>query len=188
MALRQNKDFSMKRATLINLHLYFSGLSTFILLLFIISGSLHLYGFKETKTSVLVKVIKIQSPLTKKTLEAKFKGLLETEFPKYRFDYIKGSSRALKTRPTTREYFTLENRGSSLGLIKHSPNFTMKLMEFHKGHGPRSSRKLLATISIIFALAIVTGIWLGLTVKKYKRITLLTSLSGLALVLIMFSL
>ena len=177
----------IKRSTIIDLHLYFSGTSTFILLLFIISGSLHLFGFKETKDSHLVKEISINKILSKDQLELLFKTSLREQKPSYEFDYIKAKNNTLTTRPTTREFYTFEQSKKSISLINHKPNFTMRLMEFHKGHGPKSSKKIVASIAIIFALSVLTGVWLGLTVKKYRRIIVATSMSGLILLLLLFS-
>lgn len=180
----------MKRTTLINLHLYFSGVSLFILLLFITSGSLHLFGVEENDTKTTLASIEVDKNLTKENLETLFIKELQTREPRYRFDYIKGKDTSLTTRPTTRTFYTI-NYTPELGvaqIFQHVPNINKRFMELHKGHGPQATRKILACIGIIFALAILTGLWLGLSVPRYRKITLFTAFSSLAIVFGLFSL
>ena len=180
----------MKRSTLVNIHLYFSGISLFILLLFITSGSLHLFGFKEEDKKTIVASIEIEEKLSKKDLENLLARELKNRWPGYRFDYIKGGDTSLTTRPTTRTFYTVQY-SPDLGVAQiseHVPNINKRFMELHKGHGPKATRKILASIGVIFALAILSGLWLGLSVPRYRKITLITALSSLAIVFVLFSL
>ena len=108
----------------------------------------------------------------------------------YSFDYTKGNDDSLITRPTTRTYYQI-SYASDIGVVEiseHVPNFNKRLMEFHKGHGPKMARKIVACIALIFALAIFTGLWLGLTVPSYRKITLACSATSLLIVLVLFNL
>ena len=62
----------MKRSTLIHLHLYFTGVSLFLLLLFITSGSLHLFEIEEGESKKVLDRIEIQGLTTKEGLEKFF--------------------------------------------------------------------------------------------------------------------
>lgn len=178
----------ISRSNMINLHLYFSGVSTFLLLLYILSGSLHLLGFKETKSTEIIFNQSITSELQAKSSKEVFKKLLEIKKPDYKYDYIKGKGNKLTSRPTTREHYTFSKKENTVTLTKNTPNFTMKLMEFHKGHGPLITKKILGSVAIIFALTIFSGVWLGLTVKKFRKVLILTSLTGLVFTVLLFQL
>lgn len=180
----------MKRKTLIQLHLYFSGISTFILFLYISSGSLHLVGGLEQESSEVVSHGIYQGNLDKKDIESFFKRQLESIEPSYHFDYIKGGGASYFTRPTTRTSYTLnfENGAESYTIQKNTPNFFKRVMEFHKGHGPVITRTLIPWISILFILTLITGLWLGLSVRQYRKVTLFTFVTGLGVVFLLFSL
>lgn len=180
----------MKRMTLIYLHLFFSGVSLCLLLLFITSGSLHLFGIEETEQVETVLTETITVPLDKPHLENQFKDLLAKTAPDYRYDYFKGDDKALIARPTSRTYYkvTQDPTQGVLTLSKHTPSINKRVMEFHKGHGPQKSRLILSIIGLIFTLAILTGLWLGLTVPKYRNLTLLATLTSLGLVFLLFNL
>lgn len=178
----------MKRTTLITLHLYFSGISLFLLLVFISSGSLHLLEVPETETKSLVKSY---DPSTMKAFNDPkefLKESLSVLDPTYRFDYIKGGNGNFTTRPTTRTFYTLATNKNSIEIYKHVPGLTKRFMELHKGHGPKATRKILGVIASIFALAIFTGAWLGLSSRAYRKTTLITGFSSALIVLLLFNL
>lgn len=180
----------MDRRSVINLHLYFSGVSLFLLLLFILSGSLHLFGVKEGEQSLSLGFVEVVGAPSQENLEKLLNEKIKEHNPNYKFDYIKGKSPSFITRPTTRTYYKLKYNDvdNKVEVTQHIPNFNKRLMEFHKGHGPLRTKKILAVIALIFALAIFTGLWLGLTVKSYRKITLLTSGTSLLIVLFLFNL
>ncbi len=180
----------MKRKNLINLHLYFSGISLILLLLFIISGSLHLFGVNEGEDQQIVETIEFQGQIYKDGLDKFLQAYLKDNQKNYSFDYTKGNDQQVFTRPTTRAYYSIQHdqENHNLKITQHFPNFNKKMMEFHKGHGPQKARKIVAFIAIIFALAILTGLWLGLTVKSYRKITLACTGTSLLLVIILFNL
>ena len=180
--------FFLKRTTLINLHLYFSGISLFLLLVFIFSGSLHLLGVSETETKSLVKTYDPSTMKDFETPELFLEQSLQAINPSYSFDYIKGRGGNLTTRPTTRTFYTLATTEKSIEIYKHVPGVTKRFMELHKGHGPKATRKILGGIAMIFALAIFTGAWLGLTTRAYRKTTLITGLSSALIVLLLFNL
>ena len=178
----------MKRATLIKLHLYFSGVSLFLLLVFICSGSLHLLGFSETETKSLVKTYDPSTIESFESPEVFLEQSLQAIKPSYRFDYIKGRGDSFTTRPTTRTFYTLSINKNEIEINKHVPSLRKRFMELHKGHGPKATRKILGGIAFIFALAIFTGAWLGLTTKAYRKTTVITGLTSALIVLLLFNL
>lgn len=176
----------MQRILLIKIHLYLSGISLIFLSIMAISGSMHLLIGNEAETTEVIKTIDMSENLNQKQLTDFFKSQIQTIDPKYKYDYIKGSDTSQMTRPTTREYYTIKILANSATIQRHSPSILKRMMEFHKGHGPRASRNILGILGIITFGAVLSGLWLGWTSKALRKITLLTSVSGTALILVLF--
>ena len=117
-----------------------------------------------------------------------FTANLKQIVPDYKFDYIKGSPDRLMTRPTSRTFYTIKyNKGEgSVSISEVSPNLIKSLMEFHKGHGPKVSRTFLGISGFIIFLSALSGLWLGISIKVYRNITLATLATGLMIFVILF--
>lgn len=177
----------MKRITLIKLHLYFSGVSIVLLTLYASTGALYLLGFKGAEQSSLVKVVEAEVS-SKEELEESFVSLLKEEVPNYKYEYIKGSDTSLISRPANRLYYSVKylESESKIELHKREPNLHKALMELHKGHGARMSKNLLAFMGLLYVFTLLSGLYLGLTVKAYRKTTLVTLGSGFLIFLIAF--
>lgn len=176
----------MKRNTLIKLHLYFSGLILVFLSFMALSGSLHLFTGDESEEVSLLKEIEISTELNKEELEGIFENELKTLKPNYSFDYIKGSNSSLTTRPTTRTYFTIKVDNGIAKIEVHNPSLNKSLMELHKGHGPKASRNILGILGVFAIFAVLSGLWLGMSSKAYRKITVTTLISGAIVYLLLF--
>ncbi len=176
----------MKRLTLIKIHLYFSGITLIFLALMALSGSLHLLTGDESEAVKWIKTTKVSSPFDKEALTKLFESELKNIDSEYRYDYIKGSSSSQTSRPTTRKYYTIDLKDSTAIIKEHSPSLNKRLMELHKGHGPRSSRNVLGVLGIFVIGAVLSGLWLGLSSKAFRKVTLATMLSGAFVYLLLF--
>ena len=178
----------IKRIIFIKVHLYISGIIIILLSLYTLTGSLHLLGDFESETS---KIVYEQTGIhknSKSELESYFRTKLNELSPGYRFDYMKGSNERMMTRPTSRDYYTLSynKQNEDIVIELKSPNLVKKLMEFHKGHGPKLSRSVLGVMGFFIFFSVISGLWLGLSLKAYRKTTVLTTLSGLILFAILF--
>lgn len=180
----------MKRLLLIKIHLYISGLSIFLLSLFILSGSLHYLKIGESTESIKIKQIETQKIANIDEFKSKFKEILEKEFSDFKYDYLKGNMKVLMTRPTSELHYVLkyDETKSQLSLVKKIPNLNKAIMEFHKGHGPILSRKILPAVGVLFLLSLISGLILGLTQPAFRRLTLGTFVSGVLLFFVLFNL
>jgi hypothetical protein len=174
---------NMKRSLLIQLHLYTSGVVLVLLAMFGLSGSLHLFGVKETEAETEVATVEVAEAPEKSQLEALFLQTLATHAPDYSYDYVKGNATQLTARPTTRDYYTFayDKKTSRATLVLHEPSWNTRLMQLHMGHGVEFSRPILGTVGALLVIAVLTGLWLGLTAKKLMPVTLATAGTGLAL-------
>ncbi|MEE3079300.1 MAG: PepSY domain-containing protein [Bdellovibrionota bacterium] len=168
----------MKRMTWIKIHLYLSGISLIFMTLMAFSGSLHLFVGNEKESVEVVREISINKDVDKQELEKILKKELESIDSDYSFDYLKGSANSMYTRPTTRDYYSIKVDVDKAVVKKHSPSLIKSFMELHKGHGPRSSRRILGVLGALVIGAVLSGLWLGLSSKAFRKVTTLTILSG----------
>lgn len=180
----------IKRITVINLHLYLSGIILVFMLLMGISGALHLLTGDESETVIDLKSVPLENidlnSFSKVDLEKLFVDELSIIDPSYSFSYIKGSDKSLVSRPTTRIYYTIKIQGSSAHIQKHTPSISKKLMEFHKGHGVQNSRLVLGLMGLVVIGAVLSGLWLGISSKAFRKVTFISTISGLIIYLIFF--
>jgi hypothetical protein len=176
----------MKRITLIKIHLYFTGVTLVFLALTALSGSLHLLTGDETEVVKEIKSISVSTSIQKDELTTLFEKELKSIDADYRFDYIKGSSTSQMSRPTTRTYYTISLVSGIATIKKHEPSLNKRLMELHKGHGPRSSRNILGVLGLFVIAAVLSGLWLGLSSKAFRTVTIATVSSGALIYLLLF--
>ncbi len=174
--------------TLIKLHLYLSGIALVFMTLMAFSGSLHLLMGDEAEKVYEAKSVPVSEGMSKDDLTELFKSELNKLDSDYKFDYIKGSSTSLVSRPTTRTYYTIKVLEGSGKIEKHVPSIRKSLMEFHMGHGARSSRGALGVLGIIVIGAALTGLWLGWSSKPLRLMTIATVGSGTLLYFILMML
>lgn len=151
-----------------------------------LSGSLHLFlGNESEKVEEVAKIV-VTDKLSKDELTSFFSKQLNSLDPNYKFDYIKGSAQSQMSRPTTRVFYTIKSDSNFYTIEKHDPSVLKSLMELHKGHGPRASRLVLGILGLVVIGSLLTGLWLGISSKPYRKITILTAVSGITLYLLLF--
>lgn len=168
----------MKRMLFIKIHLYLSGVALVFMCLMALTGALHLLTGDESEVVERGESFIVEKDMSKDELMALFTEKLKEIDAGYRFDYIKGSNTSLVSRPTTRIYYTIKTSGGQATIAKHIPSWNKRFMEFHKGHGARSSRNFLGIFGLIVIGAVLSGIWLGLSSRALRRSTVFTVLSG----------
>lgn len=171
----------MKRSLLLNIHLVLSALFIPFLLIIPLSGSLYLLGVKGEVNKTEVMRVEAQVPAELKDKEAFFKTFFAEQKIDFDFEYIRETPAELIFRPTTRDYYTATVKDGSITLFAVKPSMLAKLMELHKGHGPQKMKKLEAAFGISLILILLTGLWLALTVPKYRKLTVISTMVGLVL-------
>ncbi|MCW8877439.1 MAG: hypothetical protein OQK51_10305, partial [Kangiellaceae bacterium] len=88
------------------------------------------------------------------------------------------------TRPTNREYYVIrvKNRGKEQGIeITHQkPDFIKSMVELHKGHGPTIFKTFQKVVAVGLLFILISGLWLGLTAPRLRKITMGLASGGLA--------
>lgn len=169
----------MKRATLIKIHLYLSAVFAPFIFLMSITGTSYLLGYKGDVTKEVIQtVVTEQSSLTEEYVREELKKI----DPNYSFEYLKGAGKSVFTRPTTRTYYELNIVETGVQITKVKPNFLRAIIEVHKGHGPGLLKTVEKVFGVALLLILISGMWLALTVKRDKSITLiLTTIGGTVL-------
>lgn len=176
----------MKRQTLLKIHLYLSALFTPFIFLMAFTGTSYLLGYKGDVKKEVVKSVELENE--KITLE-QAQNLLKDIDPDYTFEYLREAGTGAFTRPTTRTYYQFEKNENGITISKMTPNFLRAVIEVHKGHGPGLLKNLEKILGISLMLVLISGIWLAVSVKRDKKITLILIglgtlvLSGLILAL-----
>jgi hypothetical protein len=175
----------MKRQTLFNIHFYLSSFFTPFLFLIAVTGTFYLFGNKGSVESKLVKEgIQFNSSVGKKQQIA---SLLKEIDSGYTFEYIKDRGSSIQTRPTTRDYYNFKMKDNgTFSLYKDSPNFLLKIIEVHKGHGPKLLKHLQKVLGISLFLIVLTGLIMSLQMKARVKQFALTSGAGLLVLLALF--
>lgn len=159
----------MKRPLLIKIHLLISSFFFPFFILLPLSGALYTYGVKgeKVKQEVLnvATVIDVKSP----SLESDVRELFKANDIQYNFKYIKKRPTYLELRPATKEHFYVYASDESTRLVKVTPNFIASIIEFHKGHGPMSVKQMQGLAGIGLILLSLTGFWLAVSLKPYRR-------------------
>jgi len=173
----------MNRKTLFNIHFYLSSFFTPFLLIIAITGTSYLFGQKGSLESTLIKTKII---LTKENKKEQIQTILSQIDSTYRFEYIKDRGSEIQTRPTTRDYYNLnKDDDGTFSLYKVSPNFLSRIIEVHKGHGPKILKHFQKILGICLILIIISGLWLSMLMKKrVKEYFVSGAIGGLALLLL----
>lgn len=152
----------MNRQTLVTIHLYLAAFLTPIVLMIAISGGLYLFGLKGTSVSTQVyqgdaSEFDFKSADSKAAVDDLFSHIgIEHDF-----EYTKGSSTSLVTRPTSRDYYVIAARGDSLTVTLEQPDLIKRIVELHKGHGPGLFKTLQKITAFGLVFIFVSGLWIA---------------------------
>lgn len=169
----------MQRSLILNIHLVLSSIFIPFLLIIPLSGSLYLLGVKGDVTKTEVMTIEATLPNELKAKEAFFRNFFTVNNIDYSFEYIRETPNSLIFRPATKDHYTAEIKEGTVTLYEMKPSLLSRIMELHKGHGPQIMKKFEAAFGASLILILLTGLWLALTVPRYRKITLISAAIGL---------
>lgn len=166
----------MKRSTLIDIHLILSSFFLPFLLLMPLTGFLYLAGQKGEVKKELVYSINEKLPTENKEewLNEQFKRF-DSE---YKYEYIKSNGTTHIMRPTSKNFYTILETETGIEVYKSEPTLLSKMIELHKGHGPNLFRAMEALFGLFLMLIVISGMWLALTVKAYRKKTFISLALG----------
>lgn len=172
------------RKAILNLHLILSGLFIPFLIIIPLSGSLYLLNVKGTAEKQEVLRVHTLNPIEDK--EVFFRSLFKDNQIDFDFEYIKENPNELIFRPANRVHYTARIVDGEVIVTKITPSLLNRLMELHKGHGPRIAKYYEAAFGISLILLLLTGIYLAWTVKSYRKIIGVSFLVGLIALIALF--
>ncbi|MEH6583390.1 MAG: PepSY-associated TM helix domain-containing protein [Halioglobus sp.] len=169
----------MGRKTFVTIHMYLAAFFAPAVLLVAISGGLYLVGIKGKVELESIYSSELVLDRKSSSLKADVSSLLNAAGASdYRFEAISAKNDTLYTRPTSAEHYVIKLASTGVEVLHARPNLQSRMIELHKGHGPKAFKTFqkLAAIGLVFIMA--SGLWLGLSAAKLRRSTLLTAGAG----------
>jgi hypothetical protein len=176
----------MNRSLFITIHMYLSAFFAPFIFLIAISGGLYLIGVKgSVQQESVFASSEISIDAASDQLFSDVGALLQAAgVTQYEFEYVKVKGDVLYTRPTSRQHYMIK-LGDSVELIRVQPSLQAALMELHKGHGPTGFKTFQKIFALGLLLIVTSGLWLGLSAQRLRQRTLLISLSGTGVFLLL---
>ncbi|MBL7543287.1 MAG: PepSY domain-containing protein [Bdellovibrionaceae bacterium] len=169
----------------INIHLVFAAIFMPLMLMMPITGSLYLLGYQGDQTKTEVFRIHETAPNDEMEREEFFRKHLAAQGIDPTFEYIRSTKTEFIMRPTTRVYYVANIESDKTLIISRvEPTMLKRLIELHKGHGPRAMRWFEAAFGLALIITTLSGLWLAWTVKPYRMITLSAFGAGLLIMLV----
>ncbi len=176
----------MSRKSIITLHLALAAFFAPVLLVTGISGGLYLVEVKgSVEKQVLFEGELADFDFSSGNRMQSVQSFINNHNIDHDFEYLKGNSSTLVTRPTSKTHLSFEVKNNQLTVTKRSPNLIASIIELHKGHGPRLFKTFQKLMAIALFLILVSGLYLGLSSKAYVRRTLLISGAGVVSLLLL---
>lgn len=168
---------------LLKIHLYLSAFFAPYILLMAIAGTCYLLGAKGSSTRTLVGSINTEGREIKKESVEEHAIRFYTD---YSFEYVKAKEDYFVTRPATRDYYLYKKDAGKYLIFKVSPNFLAKIIEAHKGHGPKLLKWYETILGFVLIFILLSGVWMSLMVKRDKKITWILMGSGTLVLSVLF--
>lgn len=170
---------AMKRHHIITIHLILSTFLLPFLLMMPLSGTLYLLGEKGEQTTS-EKIFSIPGPIPEGELEREdfFREAFSARSVDFSFEYIKDAGGTLIFRPASRDHYIAKLNGEGADLHEVQPNFLKKMIELHKGHGPRLFRSFEMIFGLGLILIALSGVWLAVLVPAYRKKLVFSFLAG----------
>jgi len=170
----------VSRRLFINIHLYLSAFFAGIVVLMALSGGLYLLGIKgETTDTEIARISGGRALLNDPSVDAVAAVLARAGVPDFAFGYARASGKRVYTRPTSETSYVMEVRGDTITVTRQVPDLQKRMIELHKGHGPRAFKTFQKIFAAGMVFIILSGVWLGLSAPRLRRPTLLAVGSGL---------
>ena len=168
----------MKRKFILNIHLYLAAFFLPFLLLMPMTGVSYLLGEKGSKVSSIEFSVEQVPPVDiferDNWIHDKFK---ENDI-KFDWEYIKTNQKDLILRPSSRDHYIVSVQDNKTDFIKIEPNLLLKLIELHKGHGPKLFKNLQIIAGIALILLTFSGIFLSFFIRSLPKKFLLPLIIG----------
>ncbi|MEE4245690.1 MAG: PepSY-associated TM helix domain-containing protein [Kangiellaceae bacterium] len=177
----------MSRKLLIDIHLYLAAFFAPIVLMIAVSGGLYLVDSKgNTEKEVVHTGALSEFDFDNKDRKSEVEKLLQTLNIDHSFEYIRGNSSSMVTRPTSSTYYAVYKKDNQLVVEKRDPDLIATIIELHKGHGPNMFRTFQIITAIGLVITLISGLWLGLTSPVLKQKSLVLTGAG-ALIFILLA-
>lgn len=168
-----------KRQLFINIHVGLAAVFLPMLLMMPLTGLFYLFGFKGTQTKTEAFRIVDTVPVDAKAREAFFREQFKLSGVDFDFEYIREGDSGFVFRPSSRvHYVASQAEGGSLIVSKMEPDLLKRLIELHVGHGPILMKWFEKAFGVALILVTLSGLWLALTVSKYRTLTFICFGSG----------
>lgn len=169
---------------MINTHLILAAVFMPLMLMMPFTGALYILGYQGDQTKTEVFRITEPVPEDEKEKEDFFRRQLAAKGIDARFEYVRSTKTDFILRPATRvHYVASKAEGNELIFYRMEPNVLKRMIELHKGHGPRMMRWFEVAFGLALILTTLSGLWLAWTVKPYRTITLTSFTVGVVLIL-----
>lgn len=174
----------ISRKLIINIHLVLASLFMPLMLMMPLTGALYILGFQGDQTKTEVFRISEPVPSEEKEMETFFREQLSKNGIDHDFEYVRTTKTDFILRPTTRvHYIASLADDKQLVVSRIEPTLLKRMIELHKGHGPRAMRWFEVAFGMALILTTISGLWLAFTVKAYRIITLSAFSVGVAIIL-----
>jgi len=139
-----------------------------------------LFGNKGSVNETLVKSNVMVEKENKKEQISKIVKEINSD---YSFESLKDRGSSIQTRPTTRDYFNFKkNSDGTFNVYKAEPNFLLRIIEVHKGHGPALLKYLQKVLGFALIIITITGLLMSLQLKaRIKGFLISMSVGGAVL-------
>ncbi len=168
----------MNRKLYLNIHLYLAAFFLPFLLLMPITGVSYLLGEKGSKISSVEFIVDELPPIEKNQQNDWIKNQFKNNNINFEWEYIKVNGKDLILRPSSVDHYIVSVQENRSEFIKIQPNFLLKMIELHKGHGPSlfKSLEIGAGIGLIFLT--ISGIILSFYSRSLRKKFLLPLIIG----------
>ena len=171
----------MKRATVIKIHLALASLFLPFLLLIPLSGGLYLIDQKGEQ--IKTEAFKVDVPVPSENPDDFFRQQFNERGLDFDFEYIRVNGNDLTFRPSSRVHYMASKSESGATVYKLEPDLIRRLMEIHKGHGPKLIKWLQTGFALAIILVTLSGVYLAINVPAYAKTMGICFGMGLLLVL-----
>ena len=174
----------MNRKTLIEIHLYLALFFMPFLLMMPITGISYLLGQKGASEQSVVFTVNEAVPKDTRN------NWIRTQFEQNNIDFtweeIKESGDSLILRPSSKQHYVLKMSDGQTQFINVKPNFMLKMIELHKGHGPSWFKILEEAFGVGLLLVSFSGLWLAFGMKAYRKKIVISFALGMIITIVAY--
>lgn len=174
------------RSWMVQIHLILASLFLPFLLLMPVSGTLYLLDIKGDQAKEEAFVVEDPVPQDKSEHEAFFRDQFRKQNIDFDFEYIRSTETDFIFRPTSRVYYMAAPKDGKLVMQKVNPSFVKRMIEVHKGHGPRIVRTMEIAFGIALIAVALSGVWIAIVTPVYRRPMIVSLVIGTVLLALGF--